>query len=124
MFYRVAADALLIVHLAFIAFVVLGGGLAIWRRWVPFVHLPAAFWGAFVELDNRVCPLTIWENGLRHLAGDAGYATSFVDHYLLPVIYPAGLTRGLQLGLATLVVLSNVAMYAWVWYRRRAAKAR
>ncbi|MCZ6657767.1 MAG: DUF2784 domain-containing protein [Gammaproteobacteria bacterium] len=124
MFYRFAADALLIVHLAFIAFVVLGGVLAIWRHWVPFVHLPAAFWGAFVELDNRVCPLTIWENGLRHLAGDAGYATSFVDHYLLPVIYPAGLTRGLQLGLATLVVLINVAMYAWVFYGRRAAKAR
>ncbi len=119
MFYRIAADTLLIVHLAFIVYVVFGGVLAIRVRWSPYAHLPAAAWGAFVELGNRICPLTVWENNLRGLAGDAGYTTSFVDHYLLPVIYPAGLTRDVQIGLAALVVLANVAIYGWIWRRRR-----
>lgn len=122
MFYRIAADALLVLHLAFILYVVFGGALSIRVRWGPYAHLPAAAWGAFVELDNRVCPLTVWENSLRHLAGDSGYTTSFVDHYLLPVIYPAGLTRDDQIVLATLVVLANVAIYGWILRRRRKAR--
>ena len=122
MFYRIAADTLLIVHLAFIVYVVFGGVLAIRVRWSPYAHLPAAAWGAFVELSNRICPLTVWENNLRGLAGDSGYTTSFVDHYLLPVIYPAGLTRDVQIGLAALVVLANVAIYGWIWRRRRNAR--
>ena len=122
MFYRITADALLVLHLAFIVIVVFGGALAIRVRWIPYAHLPAAAWGAFVELDNRICPLTVWENNLRHLAGDAGYTTSFVDHYLLPVIYPAGLTRDVQLGLAALGVLANVAIDGWILRRRRNAR--
>ena len=116
--YRLAADAVLLLHLAFIVFAVLGAALAARRRWVMAIHLPAAAWGAFVEITGRICPLTYAENYLRGKAGQAGYADSFIEHYLLAVIYPAGLTRDTQFVLAGLVVVVNVAIYAWVFYRR------
>ena len=114
---RLAADAVLSVHFAFIAFVVLGGLLALWRRWFAALHLPAAGWGFFVEVTGRICPLTYWENALRRRAGESGYAESFVEHYLLSLIYPAGLTREVQLVLAAAVVGVNLAVYAWVLFR-------
>jgi len=117
---RLAADAVLLLHLGFILFALLGGVLAVRWRWLPLIHLPAAGWGFFVELSGRVCPLTYLENHLRLLAGQAGYTESFVEHYLLGVIYPDGLTRGLQFALAGVVLLVNVAIYAWLWRRRRA----
>lgn len=118
MFYRLAADGVLLLHLAFIAFAVLGAVLvARWPR-IAFVHLPAAAWGFFAELTGRVCPLTYAENALRIRAGDAGYAESFIEHYLLAVVYPDGLTREVQLVLAAAVVLINAAIYGWLLLRR------
>ena len=119
MLYRYSADAILFLHLAFIVFVVIGGLLAVWRRGVLFIHLPAALWGVFVELTGRVCPLTSLENTFRIKAGNAGYSESFVEHYLLGIIYPEGLTREVQYFLGALVVVVNVAIYLWLFYRFR-----
>jgi hypothetical protein len=114
---RLAADAVLLVHFAFIAFVVLGGLLALRWRGLAFLHLPAAAWGFYIELSGGLCPLTHLENALRRRAGQAGYTDSFVEHYLLPLIYPATLTREVQFVLAAVVVIVNLAVYAWVLYR-------
>lgn len=119
---RLAADAVLLLHLAFIAFVVGGALLALRWRWVPWLQLPAAAWGVFIELGGGLCPLTHLENWLRVRAGDSGYGGSFVDRYLLPVIYPDGLGRELQLVLAAIVVAANAAIYALVLRRRRRAR--
>ena len=119
MFFRLAADAVLLFHLAFIAFVVLGAALAARWRWLIYVHLPAAAWGFFVEVTGRICPLTYAENLLRIEAGESGYADSFIEHYLLAIIYPAGLTRESQLVLAALVIAINVAIYGWRFIRIR-----
>lgn len=119
MLYRLAADAVLVLHLAFIAFAILGAVLVVrWPR-IALVHLPAAAWGFFVELTGRVCPLTYAENALRIRAGEAGYAESFIEHYLLAVVYPDGLTRAAQLVLAAAVIAINVAIYGWLLHRRR-----
>ncbi len=120
--YRLAAEAVLLLHLAFIVFTVLGAALAARWRWVVWVHVPAAVWGFFVELTARVCPLTEAENALRIRAGQAGYGESFLAHYLLALIYPAGLTRDVQLLLALGVVAVNVAIYGWIFYHRQTAK--
>lgn len=119
MAYRIAADAVLVLHLGFILFVLLGALLSLRWPWAWRLHLPAAFWGAWVELSGGACPLTAWENLLRVRAGLAGYGDSFVAHYLLALIYPAGLTRPLQYALAALVVLVNAALYGWLLWRRR-----
>lgn len=121
MFFRLAADAVLTLHLAFIMFVVCGGLLALRWRWVPWLHVPAALWGFFVEITGRICPLTPFENALRVQAGQGDYSGGFVEHYLLPVIYPAGLTRGTQLVLAGVVVAANLVVYGWLVRRRRSA---
>ena len=119
MTYRVLADLVLLLHLAFVAFVVLGGFLALrWRR-VAWVQLPAALWGAFVELSGGVCPLTPLENSLRRAAGESGYPGGFVEHYLLPVVYPKGLTPTVQLILGCGVVVVNALVYYSIWRRRR-----
>lgn len=123
MAHRFAADIVLVAHFAFIVFVVAGGLLVLRWRWVAAVHLPAAAWGAFVEVTGRLCPLTVWENALRGAAGEAGYAGSFVEHYLVPLIYPAGLTRNLQFVLAGCVIAVNAAIYGWVWRTRQARRA-
>lgn len=119
MLFRLAADAVLLLHLAFILFALLGAALTLRWRWMPLLHLPAAAWGFFVELTGRVCPLTDWENHFRRLAGQAGYAESFIEHYLLALIYPTGLTHDIQYALAGIVLLVNVALYAWLWRRWR-----
>jgi Protein of Unknown function (DUF2784) len=119
MLYRAAADAVLALHLAFILYVVAGALLVARYRWTIWIHLPAAAWGAAVELSGAICPLTYWENALRNRAGDAGYAESFVEHYLLPVVYPHGLTRSAQLVLAGIVVVVNGGLYAWLLVRNR-----
>ncbi|MDX1392780.1 MAG: DUF2784 domain-containing protein [Gemmatimonadota bacterium] len=122
--YRLLADTVLVVHFLFIAFVVGGGFLAIrWRR-VTWLHLPAAVWGAAIEFFGWVCPLTPLENHLRRLGGQAGYTDGFIEHYLMPLVYPPGLTRGTQLVLAGVVVVLNVAAYALVVRRWRAGRPR
>jgi hypothetical protein len=116
---RLAADFVVIAHLGFILFVVLGGLLVLrWPR-VALVHVPAALWGAAVELTGWLCPLTPFENTLRSLGGQTGYEQGFIAHYVLPIIYPAGLTRELQLVLAALVVVINTVVYARVIIARR-----
>ncbi|ACV33385.1 DUF2784 domain-containing protein [Accumulibacter sp.] len=115
---RLLADGIVVLHFLFIAFVVLGGVLA--RRWprLAWVHLPAACWGAAIELSGWICPLTPLENRFRQAAGEAGYAGSFIDHYLLPILYPVGLTREIQYGLAAVVIVVNVAVYGCLLRRR------
>ena len=115
--HRLAADAVVLAHGAFILFAVLGGLLALRWRWLPLLHLPAAAWAVFTEATGRICPLTPLEVSLRIAAGDAGYDGGFVEHYLIPIIYPAGLTRGVQFALAALVLAVNLAVYAAVLRR-------
>jgi hypothetical protein len=119
MLYRVLADAVVVFHLVFVAFAVAGGLLAFRWRWMPFVHLPALGWAAWVEFTGRICPLTPLENALRSAGGEAAYTGGFVEHYLLPVLYPAALTRELQGTLGTGLVLFNLVVYFFVWRRRR-----
>jgi hypothetical protein len=119
MLYRLGADAVLLLHFGFVLFVVLGGLLALrWPR-AAWVHLPAAVWGAGIELLAGICPLTPLENRLRRLGGEAGYPGGFVEHYVVGTLYPGALTRGMQLGLGLAVVAVNVAVYAWAWRRAR-----
>lgn len=122
MFFRLAADAVLLVHAAFILFVLFGAVLTIRWRWFPLVHLPALAWGVFVELTGRVCPLTPLENSLRLSAGQSGYSGGFIEHYILAIIYPSGLTLEVQWALAAIVVVVNVLIYGWILHRRRRAK--
>jgi hypothetical protein len=123
MAYRVLADLVVGMHALFVAFVVLGGLLALRWPWIAAAHLPAAVWGALIELRGWVCPLTPLEKSLRAAAGDAGYRGGFIEHYLLPVLYPAGLTRDVQLTLGSLVIAVNLVIYGIV-LRRRMAGAR
>ncbi len=119
MLYRLAGDLVAVVHLLFVLFVVLGALLVVrWPR-LAWAHLPAAAWGAMIEYGNWICPLTPLENLLRRRAGQAGYQGGFIEHYLLPVLYPAGLTRTSQLVLGSLVLVLNVALYGWILRRRR-----
>jgi hypothetical protein len=116
--YRALADVVLLLHLGFILFVVFGALLvARRRRWLP-LHLAAAGWGVAVEAAGADCPLTWLEVRLRLLAGQAAYGEGFVEHYLLPLIYPAGLTREVQLTLGLGVLLINAILYVWIWRRR------
>jgi hypothetical protein len=108
---RALADLVLIVHLTFIGFVALGGLLALRWRWVPWLHLPAVGWAALLEFFGLTCPLTPLENWLRRLGGAPRYAGGFVDRYLLPVVYPAALTRELQVALGVLVCAVNGTVY-------------
>lgn len=111
---RALADLAIAAHFAFLVFVVAGGLLARRYRWLTVPHLLAAAWGVYVEATpGAVCPLTRIENALARRAGRAGYEGSFIEHYLIPIIYPEGLTRGMQWGLAVFVVVVNVAVYAW-----------
>ena len=125
MLYRLGADAVLLLHLAFIIFVLLGGLLVAGKRGFLLLHLPAIAWGLFVELSGRPCPLTHWENLLRRLAGTAGYDAGFIEHYLLPLIYPAWLSVPVQYLLAAIVVVVNALIYGGlVWRRRHRSAAR
>jgi len=123
MFYRIAADGLVLFHLLFILFVLFGGLLALkWRRLV-LLHLPAAAWGVAVEMFHLVCPLTQWENLMRQAAGQTGYGGGFIEHYVWPVIYPAGLTPTIQLGLGSLVLAINLMVYVRLFRRWRSGGA-
>ncbi|MGB8718574.1 MAG: DUF2784 domain-containing protein [Desulfobacterales bacterium] len=126
MFFRIAADMLVILHLGFIVFVVLGGFAGLkWRRLI-YLHLPAAAWGALIVFKGWICPLTPLEIYLRRAGGQAGYSGSFIDHYLIPIIYPAALTRELQIAMGVMVVAINLLPYGWMMARyarkRKAAK--
>jgi hypothetical protein len=108
---RIAADAVVLVHLAFVLFVIFGGLLVLRRPKLAWFHIPAVIWGALVEFAGWICPLTPLEVALRQAAGEAGYAGGFVDHYIVALLYPQGLTHGTQIALGGLVVLVNASVY-------------
>ncbi|MDH1262598.1 DUF2784 domain-containing protein [Pseudomonas sp. GD03944] len=112
-----AADAVLLIHLLFILFAVLGGLLLLRWSWLIWLHLPAAVWGVTVEVLHLQCPLTPLENSLRHAAGEAGYEGGFIEHYLVPIIYPAGLTPQIQLWLGAFVLIVNLLVYGVIGWR-------
>ena len=111
MFYRLAADAVVFSHLLFILFVLCGGLLVLRWNWLAWLHLPAVTWGMAVEFFHLYCPLTPLENRLRRAAGESGYNGGFIEHYLLPLIYPSGLTPSIQWVLGGLVLVLNLAVY-------------
>jgi hypothetical protein len=116
--YRLLADLVVGLHFLFVLFVVLGGLLVL--RWpgLMWVHLPVAMYGALIELIGWICPLTPLEKSLRERAGGAGYEGGFIEHYLLPVLYPSGLTRHVQLVMGFLVIAVNLLVYLYVARRR------
>ena len=118
MIFQLLADAVLVLHLAFIVFAV-AGGLLLWRLpRVVWLHVPAVLWGVGIELSGGICPLTPLENRLRELGGEAGYTGGFIAHYLLPLIYPPGLTAVWQLALGSGLAVFNVVVYT-CWWRVR-----
>jgi hypothetical protein len=116
---RFLADVIVLVHLAFILFVAAGGLLVF--RWpkLAWMHVPAVGWGALIELAGWICPLTPLENRLRGAAGEAAFDGGFIDRYIMPIIYPAGLTRGMQLTLGTVVIVVNLVVYGSLVLRRK-----
>jgi len=123
MLYRILADLVVLLHLGFILFAVLGGLLVLRRRRLAWLHLPAVVWAALIEFNGWICPLTPLENRLRRAGGAAGYEGGFVEHYIVPLIYPSRLTPGLQLSLGIAVVAINLSIYAWIWHRHRSTVA-
>lgn len=124
MLQRVLADLVLVVHLAFVVFAILGGLLALRWRWMPWLHLPAVAWGVAVELAGWICPLTPLENSLRQAGGGTAYAGDFIHHYLVPLLYPAALTRLEQIVLGAGLFFVNAVVYAVVVRRTRRARLR
>jgi len=117
MLYKLAADAVVLIHLGFVLFVVAGGLLVFRWRWVALLHLPAVVWAVLLEFRGWLCPLTPLELSLRAAGGQAGYSGGFVAHYILPVLYPAELDRILQVALGSFVIAVNVAVYGWLLWR-------
>ena len=117
--YRTLADVVVLVHFGFVLFVVLGGLLVLRRPKVAWVHVPTAVWGALIEFGGWICPLTPLENHLRALGREPGYAGGFVEHYIVAIMYPAGLTRGMQLAIGLFVLAVNGYVYWRLLSRRR-----
>jgi hypothetical protein len=124
MLYRALADLVVILHLGFVVFAV-GGALLVlrWRRLV-WVHVPAAIWAALIEFAGWICPLTPLEKWLRIEGGGSGYPGGFVGHYILPILYPRGLTREVQIVLGILVVVINLGIYGWLIGRKVRRRSR
>ena len=121
MMYSLLADLLLVLHATFILFVVLGGLLVLWRPGFAWIHVPAALWGILIEFQGWICPLTYLENDLRAVAGTEGYSGGFIDHYLVPLVYPSGLTHDMQIQLGLVVLFINAIIYTLVWRKSRAS---
>ena len=121
MLYRILADLVLLFHFLFILFVIFGGFLLFWKRRLIWIHLPSAVWGALIEFQGWICPLTPLENMFRHTGGQAGYEGGFIENYLVPVIYPSGLTREIQIILGIITIGINVIVYASFFFRSREA---
>ena len=126
MLYSLTADILILIHLSFICFVLIGGFLALKWKWLIFLHIPCIIWAVLIEFYGWICPLTPFEQQLRQAGGEAGYSGGFIDHYIVSIIYPSGLTHKMQLFLGILVILINIAAYALVviHYRKRRIKTR
>ena len=116
------ANAVIAIHFLFVLFVILGGVLLLWSKKIVFFHIPAAIWGALVEFTGWICPLTPLENALRFRAGRRIYETGFIENYIVPVLYPAGLTRNIQTVLGILVIAINGIVYWYVFIKRATNK--
>jgi hypothetical protein len=116
------ADGIMLLHLLFVLFVVFGALIVLRYHWLAVLHVPAAIWGAWIELSGGVCPLTYVENDLRRRAGESGLDSGFIEHYIYPLLYPPGLTRNVQWLLGAIVLGINVALYTWILLRRRRQK--
>jgi len=121
MLYGVLADLVVTVHFAFVLFVIVGGLFVLRWQWCAWIHVPAVLWAVLIAFTGWICPLTPLENWLRVKGGAVAYPSSFIEHYILPVLYPARLTRELQITLGLLILGINLGIYGWVF--RRAAKA-
>ncbi|MBU0462285.1 MAG: DUF2784 domain-containing protein [Proteobacteria bacterium] len=113
------ANCILILHFAFIMFVVFGGMFIFYRQWMSWLHIPAVFWAAIIEFSGWICPLTPLENHLRALSGQSGYNHGFIHHYLLKIIYPEGLTRQTQIFLGLGVLIINLFVYTAYFKKRK-----
>jgi hypothetical protein len=113
------ADGVVLLHFAFVMFVALGGLLVLKWPKVAYLHVPAAIWGALIQFAGWICPLTPLENGLRRAGGEAGYTGSFIEQYILPVLYPSELTRELQIAIGISVILVNGLFYTLLLIRKR-----
>jgi len=120
--YLFLANGILIMHLAFILFVVFGGLGGFYIRWMPWLHIPVIFWAALIEFSGWICPLTPLENHFRGLAGQNGYGNGFIHHYLLKIIYPDGLTRTTQILLGLAVLIINLFVYSIYFKKRKMGK--
>ena len=120
--YSFLADLVVLLHAFFVLFVLLGGILVFWKPVMAWFHIPAVLWGAGIEFLGWVCPLTPLENMLRTRGGDTGYATGFVEHYIMPVLYPAQLTRNMQIGFGLIVLGANLVIYIGLWKKIRRSK--
>ena len=119
MIYLILAHAVILAHLAFILFVPLGGFLVFWKRWWALLHIPVFLWGALISFGGWICPLTPLENWLRVKGGELGYHGGFIEHYILPVIYPRNLTRGVQITIGMAVLILNLVIYGIIVFRIR-----
>lgn len=119
MIHRLLADAVMILHLLFVLFALLGGVTLLWRRWMVFVHLPVVAWASLIELVGWTCPLTPLEQSLRAASGSGAYNVGFVEHYLIPIIYPPGLTPAVEIVLGVVVLVVNAIIYTGVVWRLR-----
>ena len=119
MLYRLLADIVVILHLAFIVFAVSGGILIVWWRRVAWIHIPAVLWSAWIELSGGICPLTYLENWLLGKAGLGGYHGDFIADYILPVVYPTNLTRNIQIAMAAIIITVNLLIYGFILMKKR-----
>ena len=119
MFYSLLADIVVLLHLSFVLFAVMGGLLVLWKSSIAWFHLPAVIWAVGIEFLGWICPLTPLENMLRHRSGAAGYESGFVEQYIMPILYPVSLTRQIQIGLGLVVLVVNIGIYIFVWYKIR-----
>ena len=119
---KLIADILVVIHFIFIVFVVLGGFLVFKKRWVSILHIPSVLWAALLEINGWLCPLTPLEHYFRQLSGSSDYTGGFIDHYLVAIIYPEGLTREMQITLGFIVLGINLVIYALVFGKRSPGK--
>jgi len=117
MIYTLAADAVVLLHLGFVVFVVAGGLLVFRWHWIALFHLPAVVWSVLLELYGWLCPLTPLELMFRQAAGQAGYSGGFIEHYILPLLYPVELDRSMQIAIGIFVIVINLALYGWLLWR-------
>ncbi len=117
MFYTLAANAIVLLHLGYVMFVVIGGLLVFRWRWISLLHLPAVVWSVLLELRGWLCPLTPLELMFREAGGQAGYSGGFIEHYILPVLYPVDLDRTMQIAIGSFVIVINLALYGWLLWR-------